>query len=184
MELSETEWRYVLLHEVNHYLHKDLYIKFLLHIICMIYWWNPFCKFLKNDTDTILEMRIDQTLANNPVHTAEYLSCLLKTASYQIENPLPVPDFSINFYNSVLARRFETLTQPQNKSTSALAAIVFLSISFFIYVTSYFITFEANYFPPDMFTNDMIIPTQSNCFLIERPDGPVSYTHLTLPTKA
>ena len=171
LELSETEWRYVLLHEVNHYLHKDLYIKFLLHIICMIYWWNPFCRFLKNDTDTILEMRIDQTLANNPVHTAEYLSCLLKTASYQIENPLPVPDFSINFCDSVLARRFETLTQPQNKSTSALAAIVFLSISFFIYVSSYFIIFEANYFPPDMFTDDIIIPTEDNCFVIKCPDG-------------
>ena len=171
LELSETEWRYVLLHEVNHYLHKDLYIKFLLHIICMIYWWNPFCRFLKNDTDTILEMRIDQTLANNPVHTAEYLSCLLKTASYQIENPLPVPDFSINFCNSVLARRFETLTQPKNKSTSALAAIVFLSISFFIYVSSYFIIFEDNYFPPDMFTDDIIIPTKDNCFVIERSDG-------------
>ena len=171
LELSETEWRYVLLHEVNHYLHKDLYIKFLLHIICMIYWWNPFCKFLKNDTDTILEMRIDQTLANNLAHTAEYLSCLLKTASYQIENPISIPDSSINFCDSVLARRFETLTQTKNKSTSPLAVIVFLSISFFIYVTSYFITFEANYFPPDMFTDDMIIPTQSNCFLIERPDG-------------
>ena len=171
LELSETEWRYVLLHEVNHYLHKDLYIKFLLHIICMIYWWNPFCRFLKNDTDTILEMRIDQTLASNPTHTAEYLSCLLKTASYQIENPLPVPDFSINFCDSVLARRFETLTQKQNKSTSTLAVILFLSISFFIYVSSYFIIFEDNYFPPDMFTDDIIIPTKDNCFVIERSDG-------------
>lgn len=139
LKLSETEWRYVLLHEVNHYLHKDLYIKFLLHIICMIYWWNPFCQFLKNDTDTILEIRIDQTLADTPAHKVEYLSCLLKTASYQIENPILAPDFSINFCNSVLARRFETLTHPQNKSTSALAVIVFLSISFFIYVSSYFI---------------------------------------------
>ena len=171
LELSETEWRYVLLHEVNHYLHKDLYIKFLLHIICMIYWWNPFCRFLKNDTDMILEMRIDQTLANNPVHTAEYLSCLLKTASYQIENPLPVPDFSINFCDSVLARRFKTLTQKQNKSTSTVAVILFLSISFFIYVSSYFIIFEDNYFPPDMFTDDIIIPTKDNCFVIECPDG-------------
>lgn len=171
LELSETEWRYVLLHEVNHYLHKDLYIKFLLHIICMIYWWNPFCKFLKNDTDTILEMRIDQTLANNLAHTAEYLSCLLKTASYQIENPLPVPDFSINFCDSVLARRFETLTQKQNKPTSSLAVIVFVSISFFIYISSYFIIFEDDYYPPDQFTDDIIIPTKDNCFLIERSDG-------------
>ena len=60
---------------------------------------------------------------------------------------------------------------PQNKSTSALAAIVFLSISFFIYVSSYFIIFEANYFPPDMFTDDVIIPTEDNCFVIKCPDG-------------
>ena len=77
----------------------------------------------------------------------------------------------LNFCDSVLARRFETLTQPQNKSTSALAAIVFLSISFFIYVSSYFIIFEANYFPPDMFTDDIIIPTEDNCFVIKCPDG-------------
>ena len=171
LKLSETEWRYVLLHEVNHYLHKDLYIKFLLHIICMIYWWNPFCRFLKNDTDTILEMRIDQTLANNPVHTAEYLSCLLKTASYQIENPLPAPDFSINFCDSVLTRRFETLTQKQNKTISSLAVIVFLAISLFIYISSYFIIFEDNYYPSDQFTDEIIIPTKDNCFLIERSDG-------------
>lgn len=137
----------------------------------MIYWWNPFCQFLKNDTDTILEIRIDQTLADTPAHKVEYLSCLLKTASYQIENPILAPDFSINFCNSVLARRFETLTHPQNKSTSALAVIVFLSISFFIYVSSYFIIFEDNYFPPDMFTDDIIIPTEDNCFVIKCPDG-------------
>ena len=171
LELSETEWRYVLLHEVNHYRHKDLYIKFLLHIICIIYWWNPFCRFLKNDTDTILEMRIDQTLANNLAHTAEYLSCLLKTASYQIENPLPVPDFSINFCNSVLARRFETLTQNNKRQDSYTFKITFLFFAIFLYLGSYFITFESNYFPADLFTDDIIIPTEDNCFVIECPDG-------------
>ena len=171
LKLSETEWRYVLLHEVNHYFHKDLYIKFLLHIICMIYWWNPFCRFLKNDTDTILEMRIDQTLADTPAHKVEYLSCLLKTASYQVATPLQTSDFSINFCDSVLARRFETLTQKQNKTISSLAVIVFVSISFFIYIASYFIIFEDDYYPPDQFTDDIIIPTEDNCFLIERSDG-------------
>ena len=171
LKLSESEWRYVLLHEVNHYLHKDLYIKFLLHIICMIYWWNPFCRFLKNDTDTILEMRIDQTLADTPAHKVEYLSCLLKTASYQVATPLQTSDFSINFCDSVLARRFETLTQKQNKTISSLAVIVFVSISFFIYIASYFIIFEDDYYPPDQFTDDIIIPTEDNCFLIERSDG-------------
>ena len=171
LKLSETEWRYVLLHEVNHYLHKDLYIKFLLHIICMIYWWNPFCRFLKNDTDTILEMRIDQTLADTPAHKVEYLSCLLKTASYQIEKPLPVPDFSINFCDSVIVQRFDSITKNNLRQGSYTFKITFLFFAIFLYLGSYFITFESNYFPADLFTDDIIIPTEDNCFVIECPDG-------------
>ena len=171
LKLSETEWRYVLLHEVNHYLHKDLYIKFLLHIICMIYWWNLFCRFLKNDTDTILEMRIDQTLTDTPAHKVEYLSCLLKTASYQIENPLPVPDFSINFCDSVIVQRFDSITKNNKRQDSYTFKITFLFFALFLYLGSYFITFESNYFPADLFTDDIIIPTEDNCFVIECPDG-------------
>ena len=171
LELSETEWRYVLLHEVNHYRHKDLYIKFLLHIICIIYWWNPFCRFLKNDTDTILEMRIDQTLADTPAHKVEYLSCLLKTASYQIENPVSIPDFSINFCDSVLVQRFDSITKNNKRQDSYTFKITVLFFAIFLYLGSYFITFESNYFPADLFTDDIIIPTEDNCFVIECPDG-------------
>lgn len=171
LKLSESEWRYVFLHEVNHYLHKDLYIKFLLHIICMIYWWNPFCRFLKNDTDTILEMRIDQTLADTPAHKVEYLSCLLKTASYQIENPLPVPDFSINFCDSVIVQRFDSITKNNKRQDSYTFKITFLFFAIFLYLGSYFITFESNYFPADLLTDDIIIPTEDNCFVIKCPDG-------------
>lgn len=171
LELSETEWRYVLLHEVNHYRHKDLYIKFLLHIICIIYWWNPFCRFLKNDTDTILEMRIYQTLADTPAHKVEYLSCLLKTASYQIENPVSIPDFSINFCDSVLVQRFDSITKNNKRQDSYTFKITFLFFAIFLYLGSYFITFESNYFPADLFTDDIIIPTEDNCFVIECPDG-------------
>lgn len=171
LELSETEWRYVLLHEVNHYRHKDLYIKFLLHIICIIYWWNPFCRFLKNDTDTILEMRIDQTLTDTPAHKVEYLSCLLKTASYQIENPVSIPDFSINFCDSVLVQRFDSITKNNKRQDSYTFKITFLFFAIFLYLGSYFITFESNYFPADLFTDDIIIPTEDNCFVIECPDG-------------
>ena len=171
LKLSETEWRYVLLHEVNHYFHKDLYIKFLLHIICMIYWWNPFCRFLKNDTDTILEMRIDQTLADTPAHKVEYLSCLLKTASYQVATPLQTSDFSINFCSSILPQRFEAITQSIHVRNSFLFKMLFLFFAVFIYFGSYLTIFESNYFPSDQITDDMIIPTIDNCFIIACPEG-------------
>ena len=40
---------------------------------------------------------------------------------------------------------------------------------------SYFIIFEDNYFPPDMFTDDIIIPTKDNCFVIKCPDGQYAF---------
>ena len=76
-----------------------------------------------------------------------------------------IPDFSFNFSESVLARRFETLTQKQNESTSSLAVIVFLSISFLIYISSYFIIFEDDYYPPDQFTDDIIFLQKIIVFL-------------------
>ena len=50
-----------------------------------------------------------------------------------------------------------------------------MSISFFIYIASYFIIFEDNYFPPDMFTDDIIIPTKDNCFVKKCPDGQYAF---------
>lgn len=171
LELSEVEWKYVLVHEINHYIHKDLYTKLFLHIICIIYWWNPLCVFLKKDTDTILEMRIDQALTSTPAQKREYLSCLLKTASYQVSDPLPTPDFSINFCNSVLMQRFEVITKNTRTQNSNLFKFFFLISAVFLFFSSYFIIFEDNYFPPDQFTDDMIIPTKDNCFVIECQNG-------------
>lgn len=41
LDMDELEW--ILSHEVHHIIHRDLLIKILVQIICMLYWWNPFC---------------------------------------------------------------------------------------------------------------------------------------------
>ena len=47
IEFSDSELYYALLHECMHYLHKDLWVKLLIEIICAIYWWNPLIYLLK-----------------------------------------------------------------------------------------------------------------------------------------
>ena len=188
LELSDSEWYYVFLHEANHYIHKDLYIKLFLYIICMIYWWNPLCYFLKKESDLILEMRIDQTLVNTQNQKSEYLSCLLKVVSYQVTDSLPTPAFSISFCNSVLAQRFNALTKDTKQSDSCFFKLVTLIAVIFLYFGSYFIIFEDNYFPADQFTEEIIIPSKDNCFIIECPDGQYDFYLLgkyieTLPDK-
>lgn len=171
LHLSDTEWNYVFSHEINHYIQNDLYIKGLLHLICIIYWWNPFCYFLKKSSDTLLEMRIDHSIADTPEQKSAYLSCLLKMSSFSVEGSLEIPDFTIGFFNSVLVQRFETITEYTKPQHTSLLKVLSLLFVFFLYIGSYFIIFEDNYFPPDQFTDDVIIPTLDNCFLIESPTG-------------
>ena len=56
---SDTELYNILLHEWTHYIHKDIWIKFLLKLLCIIYWWNPFLYLLKHDIDDTLEIKCD-----------------------------------------------------------------------------------------------------------------------------
>lgn len=44
LELDEEEMELVLGHELSHVIHHDLILKFLIQILCLFYWWNPFVR--------------------------------------------------------------------------------------------------------------------------------------------
>ncbi len=59
-ELSETELKCVLEHEVAHYLHGDLIMRFLWILIHSFYYWNPAVYILDAEFEKILEIRADE----------------------------------------------------------------------------------------------------------------------------
>jgi len=54
---NETDIRYMLLHELQHYKHKDGFINYLINLAGMIYWFNPFVWY------ALKEMRGDREIA-------------------------------------------------------------------------------------------------------------------------
>lgn len=54
---NEKEIRHMLLHELWHYKHRDIFINMLINTACMIYWFNPCIWFARK------ELRSDQELA-------------------------------------------------------------------------------------------------------------------------
>lgn len=54
---NPTDMRYVLLHELQHYIHRDSVINFLMNLSGIVYWFNPFIWF------ALKEMRIDREIA-------------------------------------------------------------------------------------------------------------------------
>lgn len=49
----------VLKHEYTHFCNHDLTVKFLVHLFCCIFWWNPAVYLLKRDVSQVLEIRCD-----------------------------------------------------------------------------------------------------------------------------
>lgn len=57
LEYREPELRYMLLHELQHYKHKDIFIGYLMNLIGILYWFNPIVRY------ALKEMRIDREIA-------------------------------------------------------------------------------------------------------------------------
>lgn len=56
-QLEDKDLRYILLHELQHYHHKDILINYLINISSIFYWFNPFIWL------AVREMRLDREIA-------------------------------------------------------------------------------------------------------------------------
>lgn len=78
----ETDLRYILSHEIEHYLKRDLLLKFYIETGRILFWWNPIFYFLKKKIIQALEFQAD--LETVKAFTEEekllYLECLLSSA--------------------------------------------------------------------------------------------------------
>lgn len=174
LTLNDTQLYYILRHEITHYLHHDMLLKIGVKLLCIIYWWNPFCKLLQEQVETILEMRIDQTIAKNPIQKIEYFECLLFVVEHiKDSNDTIQTTNAISFHNKsspLLNKRFSMLldnsVQPLRQSQKSLL-VIFLTC---IFALSFLFILEASSIPlQDTYNSSE--PNITNSYFLERNDG-------------
>lgn len=170
--LDTTELTYTLCHETSHIKHHDLMVKTLIQMICMIYWWNPFCYLLKKQTDLLCELRVDQSVINNQKEKGAYLRCLIKVME-QIEN-----EPSIHKYNgislsskskTVMQKRFNFIIQSESAKPHPFLKLLLIPICV-IYLFSLIFIFEPSSVDPE--TERTTDELSSNMtYMIQKSDG-------------
>lgn len=122
-EYEEKDLYYVLLHEYTHWKKGDLIKKFLINILCSIFWWNPFVYLLRFELTRLLEINCDQTLTKN-MDDREVLSYLqsLYHVMQLIHNSRTVNSLhTIGFFNSnektAIEQRFALLIGRDKRKT-------------------------------------------------------------------
>lgn len=174
LPLSEEQLPYILRHEVSHYLHHDLYLKLGLELLCIVYWWNPLCSFLKDKAGDILEMRVDYKIIKTPEQKKDYFDCLLYVANHttRSKNNFTSPA-SISFYNpnvNFLAQRFIMISEGKISLSNRIRRALLLVSLTALFSLSYLFILEARYACPNDLA-DTLIPTKDNSYFIEKDDG-------------
>lgn len=148
IEMTDKDLYYVLRHEVSHHYHHDLVIKRAVSILCMLYWWNPICSIFQKQVDTLLEMRIDDSLVQNDSKIGRaYLSTLIHMAENR-DNKSAVPNnltVSLSQENTTtLTQRFDMVCN-RKPHANILMSVSLLALIIAVYMSSYLVTFENRY---------------------------------------
>lgn len=72
-DFSETDVRYMLLHELQHYKHKDAFINCLMNIASILYWFNPIVWYVIREVRSDREVACD-TFVLQLLDSTEYIA--------------------------------------------------------------------------------------------------------------
>lgn len=161
---------FIIRHEAEHFFHKDLWIKYLVEVICIIYWWNPFVYILKKEFDSVLELRNDVCVTEklNEDKKLEYLNCLLDIAkmNYRYEDKNLFLAFSRGAKIGNLEQRFDFIL---NKYATDRRHIypIYLVASIMVMIMSFSFILEAYRIDVPVESSTFAI-TPENAYILEK----------------
>lgn len=174
LDCSQEELYFILRHEMSHHFHHDMVLKYTVALLCIFYWWNPFCRLLKKQCDTVLEMRVDDSLTGRDSdRTVAYLNCLIKAAKKSSLNsreyPMMIP--LCGSKPSPILQRCTLLLHNQTPKNLRLSCTLFAFMVVSIFVTSFLCTFNASSSPDHLEEDGWIVPNENNSYAVVHDNG-------------
>lgn len=173
--LSEEEWYYILSHEMAHYYHRDLWLRFVCEVLHIVYWWNPFVYLLRKQLIVFQERHIDAVVTRSldESRVLDYLSCLVKIAGSQfiVHSDNWIAEFN---HKTELQDRIKRLLDLQGKRSlgkkyCAVNVLMVTLLIIFTLVLPNLVTLEPNGGIP--LEEGEFILTPENAYLILTEEG-------------
>ena len=173
IDISDKDVIFALRHEVYHYVHHDLWLKFAVNCLVAVYWWNPFTHLLSKQIGILLEMRVDDSIVSEGEEaTVGYLSSMVRYMGGKIEED----DASAQYMGlahkkkSSLSRRLYMI-QCKGQKPSYLLSTMMLLMVVGIYIGSYLIIFENNTYMQEFTESDIYVTPIDDCIAFQNDDG-------------
>ena len=185
IEFDEQELEIILRHECMHIKNRDMWIKLLVEIYCIIFWWNPFAYFLKLDLNNTLETKCDLSVIDrfSDIDTKAYAFTVAKFMSDEKDKSVPAVNshFSKSRNNKEAMMRIEAILENPPKKrrqivAAALAVMVFLAIIFgsYVFIWQPFYGYDTTADNYDL-NDDAYAYNDTNSYLLKRADGTYAF---------
>lgn len=174
MTPSDTDLLFALRHELYHYQHHDLWLKFFVSCLSTFYWWNPFCRRLNKQVGALMEMRVDASIAaEGDEAIAEYVTALIHYLE-NVKNHIDPSSHTMGLTfskKSSLMRRVQMM-QSQKSKPNYLISVALLLLVFGMYIGSYLIIFENSSYARDIKeSGNYILPENADYYAVPNADG-------------
>lgn len=182
-EYARRELYYILKHEYTHFCNRDLTVKFLVHLFCCIFWWNPVVYLLKRDISQILEIKCDikATEKFSKKERLEYLFAIVRALeiadnSGRTTPPMLATGLACRKNGDDMRERFRMITAIPS-TISRLCQGAFWTLAVTLVMASYSFVLQPAFDPPaeDIYTNNSVEEfTTEGGHILQHKDGSYS----------
>lgn len=152
---SKVEIDHILRHEFNHFINHDIWIKEIINLLHMIFWWNPLIHLFKADLNHILEMHSDLKVISKKEYSwkVSYLETLLVVARMNAQSACighlnsQLCGFATEKRESKLKQRFDLILSESQKNKKYIL-LTYLGI-LLLFIASNSIVIQPAWNPPD-----------------------------------
>lgn len=176
---TQAELEMIFRHECMHIRDKDIWIKLLIELYCIIFWWNPFSYLMKVDISDTLETKCDLNVIRrfDNVDKLKYAETVAKFMSIEKDKRIPFVNarFSKARNNKEAVKRIAAILQtPPKKTGQIILNLVSVVLIIGIFFGSYMIIFQS-YSEPSEEDYEIIgegrAIVETDCYLVKQDDG-------------
>lgn len=174
---TDDELYYILLHETMHFANRDILVKSMTSIFCIIFWWNPLVYLLKKDLEQTLEIKCDLSVIGNlkveeRICYLEAMVSMLKKLQKKKRIPYVSTAFLQDSSGTYLKERFDAVIHYKGDQTtkrrSSMIVVFFLGILILSYLFLPQPVFEA---PDSTYGENIFEFDVSNSYLKQTENG-------------
>lgn len=176
MDYNDNELFYIIDHELIHWHNKDLWIKLLVQVICIIYWWNPVIYLLRDILSQSLEIKCDSIVSQNldKMQKTDYLKTMIHTMENapfkRVNNAIVTSNFvSYMSDEKAMAQRFELVYKynnfKKNRVQALILSLVIFLLTYSVVIQPAYTVDESQYF--EMGVEGSIITTENSYIIID-----------------